>query len=81
MVSPNGMQEEERELHAQLQAAEASVHAALCANVDTARALGELSGLITCVNKYLARRPLPHGAPPHGADRLRPPPCWPPEGT
>ena len=61
------LQAEESELNGQLQAAQAGVHAALCDNIDTARALIQLSDLVTSVNKYLAKRPLPHGAPPDGA--------------
>ena len=62
-----GLQAEESELNGRLQAGQAGVHAALCDNIDTARALIQLSELVTAVNKYLARRPLPHGAPPDGA--------------
>lgn len=61
------MQAEELELNSQLQAVQGGVHAALCDNIDTARALMQLSDLISGVNKYLAKRPLPHGAPPEGA--------------
>ena len=43
------------------------MHTALCDNIDTARALIQLSDLVTTVNKYLAKRPLPQGAPPDGA--------------
>jgi len=46
--------------------AEAGVHAALCDSINTQRALQELSTLITGVNSYLAKRPLPHGSPPRG---------------
>lgn len=62
-----GLQAAESELNGRLQAGQAGVHAALCDNIDTARALIQLSELVTAVNKYLARRPLPHGAPPDGA--------------
>ena len=63
------------ELNAQLRAAQAGVHAALCDNIDTARTLIQLSDLVTSVNKYLARRPLPHGTPPDGALSAWPAPC------
>ena len=55
------------ELNRQLQAAQEGVHAALCDNIDTQATLQQLGNLITAVNKYLAKRPLPHGTPPDGA--------------
>ena len=69
-TAPGVLQAEESELNGQLQAAQAGVHAALCDNIDTARALIQLSDLVTSVNKYLAKRPLPQGAPPDGAPAL-----------
>ena len=57
-------------MQAWLAAAQEAVHAALCASINTAAVLAELSDLITAVNKYLAKRPLPHGAQPDGAHLL-----------
>jgi cysteinyl-tRNA synthetase len=71
-TAPGVLQAEESELSGQLRAAQAGVHAALCDNIDTARALIQLSDLVTSVNKYLAKRPLPQGAPPDGAPALAP---------